>query len=392
MRTVSSARFESTRAAGARAVSPWRVAAIYNMLQNRIYLGEIVHKEKSYPGQHDVIIDSGLWDMVHTKLSANRVERKTGGWAKEPSLLAGLLFDGFGHRMTPSHARKNGKRYRYYVSRPLTTNSRAKAPASRRIPAGEIERLVTRRIRGFFADRAESFEAINLYVRDAAEQEMLVGRSTNLAEGWHDLVPAEVRAILLALVTRIEVHEERVDIGVHAARITDVLGNDPMDLPDVSGEVGETDRLTLSVPERLKRAGLGTKMVIDGPMGRGRKGKADPSLAKLIVKSHVFREKLIKGEGTSLSDIAVRQGVTRSYFTRLVRLTFLAPDITRAILEGRHPPTLTAAKLKEASRLPLGWQDQREVLGVQLSPFRAEPTLQSALRPGEGRNRSDKRR
>ena len=297
------------------------------------------------------------------KLSANRVERKTGGGAKEPSLLAGLLFDGFGHRMTPSHDRKNGKRYRYYVSRPLTTNSRAKAPACRRIPAGEIERLVTRRIRGFFADRAEAFEAINRNFRDAAEQERLVSRSTGLAEGWHDLVPAEVRAILLALFTRIEVHEERVNIGVHAARITDVLQSNPMDLPDANVEVGEADRLTLSVPARLQRAGLGTKMVIDGPMGRGRKGKAGPSLAKLIVKSHVFRDKLIKGEGASLSDIVVRQGVTRSYFTRLVRLIFLAPDITRAILEGRHPPTLTAAKLKEASRLPLGWRDQREVLG-----------------------------
>lgn len=182
-------------------------------------------------------------------------------------------------------------------------------------------------------------------------------------EAWNDLVPAEVRAILLALVTRIEVHEERVDIGVHAARITDVLWNDPLDLPDANGEVGEADCLTLSVPARLKRAGLGTKMVIDGPAGWMENGKADPSLAKLIVKSHVFREKLIKGGGASLRDIAVRQGVTPSYFTRLVRLTFLAPDITRAILEGRHPPTLTAAKLKEASRLPLGWPEQREVLG-----------------------------
>ncbi len=136
-----------------------------------------------------------------------------------------------------------------------------------------------------------------------------------------------------------------------------------MDLPDTSGEVGVADRLTLSVPARLKRAGLGTKMVIDGPAGRGRKGKPDPSLAKLIVKGHVFRDKLINGGGASLGKIAVRQGVSPSYFTRLVRLTFLAPDITRAILEGRHPPTLTAAKLKEASRLPLDWREQQEVLG-----------------------------
>ena len=342
---------------------PLARGALYHMLQNRIYLGEIVHKDKSYPGEHDAIIDRVLWDKVQAKLSANRVERKTGGAAKEPSLLAGLLFDGLGHRMTPSHAKKNGKRYRYYVSRSLTTNNRTHAPGGRRIPAGEIERLVTRRIQEFFADRAEVFDAINRHVPDAAEQERLVGRAADLAEGWNDLVPAEVRAILLALVTRIDVHEEKVDIEVNAARLTDVLGNDPMDLPEASGEVRKADCLTLSVPARLKRAGLGTKMVIDGPAGRGRKGKADPSLAKLIVKGHVFRDKLIKGGGASLSDIAVRQGVTRSYFTRLVRLTFLAPDITRAILEGRHPPTLTAAKLKEASRLPLDWREQREVLG-----------------------------
>ena len=261
--------YKSGRCAGG---APLARGAIYHMLQNRIYLGEIVHKDKSYPGKHDAIIDSGLWDKVQAKLSANRVERKTGGGAKEPSLLAGLLYDGHGHRMTPSHARKSGKRYRYYVSRPLTTNSRANAPCGRRIPAGDIERVVTRRIRGYFADRAEAFEAINRYVRDAAEQERLVDRATDFAEGWHDLVPAEVRAILLALVTRIEVHEERVDIDVNAARIIDVLQSDPMDLPDASGDVREADRLTLFVPARLKRAGLGTKMVIEGPAGRGRKG------------------------------------------------------------------------------------------------------------------------
>jgi len=357
---VSKARFyRSGRCVGG---VPLARGALYHMLQNRIYLGEIVHKDKSYPGEHDAVIDRALWDKVQAKLSANRVERKTGSAAKEPSLLAGLLFDGLGHRMTPSHAKKNGKRYRYYVSRPLTTSNRAKAPGGRRIPAGDIERLVTRRIQEFFADRAEVLGALNQFVPDTAEQERLVSRASIFAEGWNDLVPVEVRGILLALVTRIDVQEKRVDIEVNVARITDVLGNDPMDLPDASEEVGKADRLTLTVLARLKRAGLGTKMVIDGTAGRGRKGKADPSLAKLIVKGHVFRDKLIKGEGASLSDIAVRQGVTRSYFTRLVRLTFLAPDITRAILEGRQPQTLTAAKLKEASRLPLGWPEQREVL------------------------------
>ena len=228
-------------------------------------------------------------------------------------------------------------------------------------------------------------EAINRHVLDTAEQERLIDRASDLAEGWNDLVPVEVRAILLALVTRIDVHEERVDIGINAARITDILGNDPMNLPDANGEIQEADCLTLTVSARMKRAGLGTKMVIDGPAGRRGNGKANPSLVKLIFKSHVFREKLIMGGGASLSDIAVRQGVTPSYFTRLVRLTFLAPDIIRAILKGRHPPTLTAAKLKEASRLPLGWPEQREVLGFDEARFEGNLHRILPFAPAKGR-------
>ena len=100
---------------------------------------------------------------------------------------------------------------------------------------------------------------------------------------------------------------------------------------------------------------------------------ADLCLTKLVLKAHVFREALVSGGGASLGDIAACQGVTRSYFTRLLRLTFLAPDITRAILEGRHPSTLTALKLKEASRLPLDWQEQRQVMGFIYAPFDRYP-------------------
>jgi len=342
---------------------PLARGALYLMLQNRIYLGEIVHKDKSYPGEQDAIIEKALWDTVQAKLSANRVEQKTGGAAKEPSLFAGLLHDEHGHHLTPSHANKNGKRYRYYISRSLTTGNKANAPTARRIPAGEIEGLVIRRIRDFLGDRAEAFEAISQQVQNIAEQKRLTAHAADLTERWEELSPAEVRSILLAFVARIEIHEERIDITVNTARIADVLQNDPMDLSQAIGEGQEADRLTISVPAKLKRTGLGIKMIIDGPDGRRGNGRVDPSLARLIVKGHVYRDKLIKGKGASLSDIASSQNVTRSYFTRLVRLTFLAPDIIRAILEGRHPPMLTAAKLSKASRLPLTWPEQQEVLG-----------------------------
>ena len=97
--------------------------ALYLMLQNRIYRGEITHKGSSYPGEHPAIIDQPLWDEVQAALARNRVERATGLRAKHPSLLAGLVFDATGERLTPTYAVKKGTRYRYYVSTSLITGA-----------------------------------------------------------------------------------------------------------------------------------------------------------------------------------------------------------------------------------------------------------------------------
>ena len=103
---------------------PLARGALYHLLQNRIYRGEIVHKEQSYPGEHAAIVDEALWKQVQRKLATNRTERTSGANAAEPSLLAGLVYDGAGQRMTPSHANKQGTRYRYYVSKSLVTGRR----------------------------------------------------------------------------------------------------------------------------------------------------------------------------------------------------------------------------------------------------------------------------
>ena len=98
------------------------------MLRTRTYLGEIVHKGQSHPGELTPIIDPPLWDAVQMRLAGNTAERISGTRTHQPSLLAGMLFDAEGSRMTPSYAVKKGKRYRYYVSRPLIPKISAKAP------------------------------------------------------------------------------------------------------------------------------------------------------------------------------------------------------------------------------------------------------------------------
>src|ERR1700747_3047138 len=95
---------------------PFSRGALYLMLQNRIYRGEIVHKGQFHPGEHAPIVDQPLWDAVQAQLASNVAERNSGTRNHQPSLLAGMLFDGDGNRMTPSHAVKMGTHYRYYVS------------------------------------------------------------------------------------------------------------------------------------------------------------------------------------------------------------------------------------------------------------------------------------
>ena len=141
---------------------PFSRGALYLMLQNRLYRGEIAHKGQFHPGEHTPIIDQSLWDAVQTRLAANTAERNSGTCTRQTSPLAGMLFDGDGNRMTPTHATKEGRRYRYYVSRPLITDDQTDGSAGLRIPAGEIEQALTSRMRQWLVDPGSVYQAIRL--------------------------------------------------------------------------------------------------------------------------------------------------------------------------------------------------------------------------------------
>ena len=338
---------------------PLARGALYLMLQNRIYRGEIVHKDKSYPGEQRAIVEQDLWDRVQARLAENRVERRIGGRAKNPSLLVGLLHDDKGAPMTPSHAVKNGRRYRYYVTRALTTQSREAVPDGRRVPAGDIEQIVVSRLRAFFSSAAEIHEAVHPYVRNAIAQKRSIARAAELSDQWAQQSPAQLRGILRAFVTRIDLRPDKIEIHLLPERIDAILIGDASALSRVPVAAEDAPMLTLCAPARLRRAGKETKMLIEGRHAPN--GQPDPSLVKLIVKAQKLKEQFIRG-GDSLGSIAKSVGVSRPYFTRLVKLAFLAPDITKAILEGCHPSDLTASRLINHTRLPLDWKDQRTAL------------------------------
>jgi hypothetical protein len=166
------------------------------------------------------------------------------------------------------------------------------------------------------------------------------------------------RAFLTALIERIDVGANQIDIRLHPSRLCALLDMAATPLPSATDD--ETH--VLYIPVRLRRSGREIRMLIDGtdPFATA---KPNARLIRLLIRSRRLNAMLVGGDGVPFAGLAKREGVSPSYFTRLVRLSYLAPDITQAILDGRQPRDLTADKLLAHSRLPLAWHDQRTALG-----------------------------
>ena len=350
-----------TSAAGrALGGKPFSRGALYLILRNRIYRGEIVHKGQSHPGDHIPIVDPPLWDAVAAQLAGNAAGRNSGPHTRQPSLLAGMLFDRDGNRMTPTHAVKRDTRYHYYVSHPRITKERTKSSTGLRIPAAEIEQLVTSRVRQWLLDPGNLYQATRL--PDLAAQRRLIAGAAAIGKGWPELPRARQRALLTRLIERIDVAADQIDIHVRPTRLGPLL-----DVATPLPRATDDEPQILSVPVRLRRAGREITMRIDGtdPFATA---KPDARLIRLLIRAGRFNAALVGSAGAPFAALASREGVSPSYFTRLVRLSYLAPDILQAILDGRHPPDLRADKLLAHSRLPLAWHEQRAVLGFTGTP------------------------
>ena len=318
--------------------------ALYAMLQNRIYVGDIVHKGKAWPGQHDAIIDEDLFARVQDRLARNRVARKQGNHASAPSLLTGLVYDGLGRRMSPDHACKGKRRYRYYRSR--QDNDQERANPSWHVPAIDLEEIVVGRIGKLLLDQSELSAAIPNTTGSVLEQVFVE------AAGWAaDLDGAHPvrRARMDALVDRVTIEQDQIELSV-------TIRADALD---------DTVVLDLQIPARVVSTGKQSRITIPPNYALSNR-HADPSLIKLMAKAHGARL-AVERRNEDVKKVAAAKGYDKDYFARLVRLGYLAPDITTAILDGRQPATLTRIRLARMSKLPLDWAEQRRLLGFEAS-------------------------
>jgi site-specific DNA recombinase len=337
--------------------------ALYLMLQNRIYRGEITHKGNAYPAEHQPIVDEVLWDQVQAILAENRIDRATGADAKRPSLLAGLIFDESGERLTPSHAVKKGTRYRYYVLRSLIIGTAKDRSKGRRIPAGNLENLVINRLRAFFADQGAILDAIRHEHADGAGQNRLISRGGEIAEELATMAPDQTRAMLMALLSRVDIKPDRVEINVRWQRLVQLLGAQSVDPATQGGKSDSEDALTLTVKARLKRVGREMRMLVENSDDQT---MADPGLLSIVARAHDIQERLMQNNDLTVHVVASQERVSANYVYRLLRLPTLAPDIISAIVNGKNPPHLTAKKLMRMTpQVPVDWAEQRRMFGFQ---------------------------
>lgn len=327
---------------------PFGKGHLYRILQNRVYMGDIVHKNKAYPGEHAAIIDQEVFEKVQSIVASNRVKKSSALGSKYACLLAGRLFDDKGNYMSPKHSHTRKRHYRYYTSQAIIQGYPYKAGSLPNIPAHEIERLVHAEVGALLKD-AKRLQPY-LEKETVAKQRQLLATATEL-----DLKsPDEERLFLRSVISKIVVAKEQVTITLCAVKLEEALKG------MLTGKaIPETDTPIILVRTiKLTSANNGSKVII----GNGIPG-CNAQLVKAIARSYLWSEQLLSGEVNSMMDIARRENVqTSNYISRVLRLRFLAPDIVDAILQGTQPVDLTVEKLFKVKSFD--WQDQRRSLGL----------------------------
>jgi len=197
---------------------------LYRVLNNRVYVGKAMHKGTEHPGEHDAIIEQNLWDKVHGLISESPHKCSTRPKGRTPAILKGLIFGPTGAAMTPAHARKNGKLYRYYISTDLIRNGARPCPI-RRVPAAQIEAIVIAQIKTMVQTPeiiVATWRAARKSIKRLTEHQ--VGDELRRFDAmWSELFPAEQARIVQLLVARVELSEKGANITLRTEGLSSLI-------------------------------------------------------------------------------------------------------------------------------------------------------------------------
>ncbi len=337
--------------------------ALYNLLRNRLYIGEIRHRDQWYAGEHKGIMPRSLWDRAQAQLSNNLRKRRNRVQERASSLLTGLVENEHGNRFTPSFTVRRGRRYRYYVSQLAIKNTANEAMGPTRVPAQELENRITEKLLAFLKAGAEVFDGLDLAGERPEIAGPLLTAAKQLALRLPSMCSQELREMLASVLWRIILQENRIEIKIRSMSLRQYLesggkitsANFPVKKPVVPSEL-----ISLTIEAKTKRCGGEVHLIVPPNSGVSREHPKVP-LIKALARAHGWYEKVIQGKAFDMRSLAHDAGLTERYFSKVFRCAFLAPDIVEAILVGRQPHDLNFEKL--CHDIPLNWVEQREQLG-----------------------------
>ncbi len=303
--------------------------ALYHLLNNRIYIGETVHRKESYTGQHQPIVSRGLWNKVAARLRENNQTHRNGKSHSTPSLLSGKLFDSSGVRFTPTHSVKNGKRYRYYTSQTIFRNAGTK-PAITRFPAQELDKFVSSQIHVLLQDPGKCTAGIN----DRPSKDVAAERAKQLAREWPTLGTSKQQEFIWNILRRATIGQKAVWTEIDKTKLQATLLERKPEAFCPSRRY-KSDLLTLAGDFQVMRRGAELRVVLPHDDSCF-EGERVPSLVKAVARAHGWYERMVAGEVATIGQLAQKSGLTRRYVRRILQLAHLSPQITEALITGRH--------------------------------------------------------
>ena len=332
---------------------------ISKMLKNVLYVGKIPHKENIYDGQHEAIISQEIFDEVQNIKSKNRIGRLAPSRFIEHSLLKGFTYcDCCQSAMVSTKSNKKNKVYEYYTSVRAVKEGFKNCHVGS-IPAGEMDNFILQQMEvlikspKIIAGLIDEAKIVRPNVKDIQILNKLNSEETFI----NHLSSTTQRQLLLLLIKKIRVNVDRIKIMYTDLAISLMSENIKEQLFPNNID-GEKNEILYRVCLRRKRGSL----KIFAP----EKYKPDENnpLYIALIKAFTWQEKM-KKDNIFIDELAKQEGLSREYVGKVMRMTFLAPDIVTAIVDGVYPKTLSLKKILE-SEIPILWTQQRLKYGFNL--------------------------
>ena len=322
---------------------PFSRGQLYALLRNPVYVGRIVHGQQSFPGLHPPLLDEGQWQAAQDRLADNRQGDERRPRASAPALLAGKLHDEAGEPLLSTHACKGERRYRYYVAKAL---QQARTGDGWRIPARELELAVAERLAAAFDDPLDLARRASLPLVPASLDALATRAGTVAAR-----LRARDAATVRALVAGVTLNTHGITIACDGAGVGTAVGLERAPAAPATFE--------LELAVTLARTGRAVRLV--QASGAAVLPRHDPALVRLVVRARRWWSQLREG-ALDVGELAASEGVQPSYVTRVLRLAFLSPQVTQAILAGTVRAGVDGAALTRTGAVVPCWREQARSL------------------------------